>query len=74
MIYADKITKENIIEVFKKIIPHNDITLFIAGNCTKGQANDIQKILTHLPQKTIPEQLQTTQFKENPLHLSQNLG
>jgi insulysin len=47
----NKIEKKDIIEVFKKIIPHNDIILFIAGNCTKEKALEISEIFKLLPQK-----------------------
>jgi insulysin len=45
----DDIQKKNTIDVFKKIISHNDITVFIAGNCTKESATEIQLLFDKIP-------------------------
>lgn len=42
---------ENIIDVFHKILPYNETTLFISGNCKEEQAKNIQKLFKYLPQK-----------------------
>jgi insulysin len=47
----DRIEKNDVIEVFKKIIPHNDIILFVAGNCPKEKALEIQDMFKLIPQK-----------------------
>lgn len=47
----NEFNKEHIMKVFHRILPYNNIILFISGNCTEEKAYNIQKITSMIPQK-----------------------
>lgn len=47
----DNIDLKNTIEVFHTLLPHNNITLFVSGNCTENKFNNIQKLIKIIPHK-----------------------